>query len=197
MIGVVDLIDPKGSATPEPIPAARHRRKYAIAVVAVLAVLLTVGVMLERWRNGLHMFGAAGNEVGADRMAVGRTFYAPEVSWPTDTPLTLTVPSIRPDIADNTAHATVRVLLCNPRPGLTTGLGTAWSLTRYCSGLHEFIPGSYRLCHELSPNCVMFFLAVTAHTSGHVHIDGVRIHYENGFRHGDQLIGIAIDTTTP
>ena len=133
MIDVVDLIDPNGSTTPEPTPLARRRprRTIAIAITAILVVVVASGVLFERWRNGLHVFPSAGNEVGADRMAVERTFYAPEVSSPTDRPLTLTITSIRPDIARNTAHATIRVLLCTPRPGITIGPGTAWSLTRY------------------------------------------------------------------
>ena len=81
MIDVVDLIDPNGSTTPEPTPLARRRprRTIAIAITAILVVVVASGVLFERWRNGLHVFPSAGNEVGADRMAVERTFYAPEV----------------------------------------------------------------------------------------------------------------------
>ncbi|HZC70131.1 MAG TPA: hypothetical protein VE442_05520 [Jatrophihabitans sp.] len=182
--------------------ARAHRRfgwPWIIAASVVVVALVVAWLIFDHWRNGLRLLGPVGDEVGADRMAIGRTFYAPAVWSPGHSPLTLAVTSLRPEVTDDTAHANVRIVLCTPRR-LSDGMpgAAAWSLTEWCSNLRPFTPGTYRLCpYGSAQGCVAVYVAVTARTSGHVHLDGTHIKYQRGIRPGDQLVGTAIDTTTP
>jgi hypothetical protein len=166
-------------------------------IALVLAVLVAAAVIALRWRNGLHIFEPVGNEVGADQVAVGRTFYAEEVSSPDSGPLSLQVTSIAPVVTVNSAHADVRVLICTLRPGLSTGFLDEWSLQRWCSSVRSFTPGRYMLS-PLPPvaSSVFAVVAITPRGPGTVHVAGVHLRYEQGIRRGDQQVGIEVNTQT-
>jgi hypothetical protein len=177
----------------------RRSRRTALIVAGVAAVVLTAAALVfVHWRNGLRLFNPAGNEVGADQVPIGRTFYVPQVWSPVDRrSVRLKITEIEPAVTVNGAHADIRVVMCTLRPGLTAAFMDDWSLTRWCTSVLPFTPGRYRLS-GLGPSssAVLAVVAVTPRTIGRVHIAGVRVRYEQGLRRGDQRVGIEVDTRT-
>jgi len=185
------------ATTVEPVARRRPSRR-AVVVAAIAVVVLVVGVLLfVRWRNGLRLFPEGGDDVGADQVAVGRTFYSPEVWSPVDTAKSLEITSATPQVSTNSARAEVRTLACTLKPGPSLELGTDWSLRHWCGSVRPFRSGRYRLSGD-SPTdgAVVLVVAITPRAAGHVHVTGVHLQYEQGLRRGDQLVGFEIDTKT-
>ena len=180
-------------------PLRRRARRRVVAIVSTLAaVVVAVGVVAAvRWRNGLHLFSPVGNEVGAYSLAVGRTLYVGNAFLPGRDRLDIRIYSIRPVVTANTAHARIRVLMCTLPPGLDAALGADYSLRHFCAAVKPFTAATYVLGKGITAGTVSVIVAVTSHSSGHVHVAGVRVVYEQGIRRGDQHTGIEIDTRTP
>ena len=190
--------DPSDGEAGQPGGGRRSRRRALIVAGVAAVVLAAAALVFVHWRDGLRLFNPAGNQVGADQVPIGRTFYVPQVWSPEDRPLVrVKITAIKPVVTVNRAHADIRVVMCTLRPGLTTVFGDEWSLTRWCASVRSFTPGRYGL-HGLgqSGSAVGAVVAVTPRTNGRVHIAGVQVRYEQGLRRGDQRVGIEVDTRT-
>lgn len=201
--GMGDFVGTPSSVSVGPTPPSgstsspRRRRAVVAGGAVAAALLLAAALVFVHWRDGLRLFGSGGAEVGAEQVAVGRTFYATAIAAPGSKPLSLRLTSASADVTANTAHADVRVLLCTLSPGPGSLFGAAWSLQPWCSAVRPFTPGSYRLSsYAPTAGAVVVVIAITPRSAGHVHVAGIRIGYEQGIRRGHELAGTAADTHT-
>ena len=177
----------------------RHPRAFAVAAALVAAVVAVAAVVFVHWRDGLRLFFPLANGIGQVHLVVGRTMYVGGMVVPSagNHGVTVRVTSIRPVVTADTAHASVRVLLCTVAPGQDTDFLSAYSLTGACSRVAPFTPGTLTFSSRPKAGTIAAIVAVTPRTSGHVHVAGVDVSYQQGFRRGDQRTGMAIDTRSP
>ena len=198
---VVTSLHPTPAPPEAPLKPAQRgaRRRVVVIVSALVAVVLIVAVVVfMRWRDGLHLFRSVGNEIGADQLPIGRTLYVGDTADPPNGGrLELRITAIRPVVTSNTAHATIRVIMCKAPQEGGEGLGSAYSLKSVCVSAAPFTPATYAVADGSAADTTSVIIAITPHSSGHVHVAGVHITYERGLRRGDQRTGIEIDTRTP
>src|SRR4051794_40953209 len=111
---VVDVGTP---VDPADTRAGRRRvsRRWFLAVGRLFIALTAVAVGLWlRWLYSAHAFGSAGGYELASRRPVGTVFYSPDMTYPdAKQPIAVDMRSVSPRIADNTAGATIEVLICH------------------------------------------------------------------------------------
>lgn len=188
-----------------PARAGRRRRAILLASTVVVLCICGFGAWFAHWRNDLQYFAGHGDVEGADHLSVNKTIYFGAFVQPFSDGRTLDIQSLTPVVTTNTAHATIRVLVCEPTTVTDTAIGAAYSLTPYCSDAFEFRPGRYRLSVEpgkfisqgaSSPRPVSLVVAITPTRAGHVYIAGFRINYSDGIRHGSQQTGVDMEVRT-
>jgi hypothetical protein len=181
---VLDRPQPVGAAADRP----RLRRRWLIAGVAVIVALAALGIGLWwRWLYSAHALdgGAGGSELNAPR-PVGAIFYSPPMVLPAGTgPVTLDVRSVTPRITENSAGATIKVLICHRNDSITH-LGS--DDLSFCAATKPFEPGTLTIGHD-QPGENSIILAIRTSRLGKLTIDGVHVTYRQGWRHGSQDTG--------
>lgn len=165
----------------------RVRRRWFLAVGLLFIALTAVAVGLWlRWLYSAHAFGSAGGYELASRRPVGAVFYSPDMTYPdAKQPVTVDIRSVSPRIVENTAGATVEVLICH-RNDAISHLGSA-DLS-FCAWTQPFSPGALTLGGD-DPGTNSIILAITTRQLGTVVIDGVHVTFRQGLRHGREDTG--------
>ena len=175
--------------------AGNARRKFWWRLFGASAVLLLLaGAAGYAWRwyttaSDLTPYYRI-NESAPFR--IGQTFYVGSDIQPTSPSSghrTLDVKRVTPDIAVNTANATVDVLLCvvaHPNEGMGTGIDTS-----PCAAVTRFRPGRI----DLGFPATEIIYRVSATRPGTVRIEGAGVSYDDGTRRGDQRAGSGIVLT--
>jgi hypothetical protein len=125
-------------------------------------------------------------------MNLGYTAYATQLIGPDDNFLhdtTLDLVDVRPVIVENSARATVRVLLCVPSDQ-GEGLG---SRSDTCRAEEPFHAGRV----NLDQIHYILVLAITPTRPGSLDIAGLQVTYRDGIRHGEQHTGNEIRSIVP
>lgn len=176
-----------------PTEAALEREPRLTKPVKKSAIAVAVVVVLVGFAAWYWMFRA--NELSDYRPAqrgvaglafVGETKYATEIIGPDDNfwhDSTIDLLGVKPVIIENSAQATVRVLLCVPS---NSGEGVSSSLSDFCRSAQPFQPGVVNLDQARHK----IVLAVTLTQPGRLDIAGVQVTYRDGLRHGNQRSGI-------
>lgn len=170
------------------LPALIRRHQRLFAAVIVLAVLMTGLVLGWRWMNYAAVFAPTQQPSQFSALVPGQTIYSTLMLDSADennSPVTVFLTSARPNVAYNSANATVSVLKCT-RAGETAGYGTwdAAHLGGICASMTPLKPGDV----SFGPDTILL-LAITAHTAGQVSVDGIDVEYTTGLRRGHQTIG--------
>jgi hypothetical protein len=176
--------------TPVEVPETQRRRTRrrwlfwgGVTLLAVAA--LAIGLWW-RWLYSAHaLHSGGGGELGFPR-PVGATFYSQAMVFPDgDQTVTLDVRSVTPRVVQDTADATIKVLVCHRNDSISH-LGS--DDLSFCSWTKPFEPGMLTIGAD-DPGTNSIILAITTAHLGRVVIDGVHVTYRQGLRHGSQDTG--------
>ena len=180
-------------------PRSRHRRRLVGPLLVIL--LGMVAVVGYRWLthpDALQPYQGV-NETGSILNA-GPTIYhdtgitpAMTVGKSGPSSVTISLDSVTPIIAANTAQARIVVLVClrNDSP---TGVGTQLDgLTASCSHVE---PLDGRTTLTVGYTTAQIITAITPRAAGSLTITGYEVTYRHGIRHGTQHAGGGFAYTT-
>lgn len=164
----------------------QHRPRISIAVVATLLTVAVLTGFRLRWILHDEALFTNGN-LSSSRVAVGQTIYrGAHVQTPRDGQ-SLNLTSAVPVITNNSADATIAVMVCVTPPGQRVSLvggGDELDPSHSCSTLEPFRPGP-RSLGVLRTGVV---LAITPRHRGSITISGLRVSYRDGMRRGRQVV---------
>lgn len=165
-------------------PPDRRREEFLIIAVIVVA-LITIATVV--WSHSAKAFDRGGAIQSMTVSGNSPRFVSVDAfSGGGEARLhTLHLNSVAPRLAQNTANATVQVLLCRPIADFG-GAATAADMTRFCSSTENFRPvsgsfyptGSWLLVAEITP-----------HQPGVVELAQVNVTFRQGLRTGKQRVG--------
>ena len=171
------------SVETEPPPSRRREEFLIIAVIVV--VLLTMATVI--WSHSAKAFDRGGTVQSATVSGNAPRFISVDAfSGGGNAPLhSVSLNTARPRIFENTANATVQLLLCRPLSDFG-GAATAADMPRFCSSTETFRPvkgtfyptGSWWLVAEITP-----------HQPGVVELAQVNVTFREGLRTGKQRVG--------
>ena len=162
-------------------------------VVAVLAVAIAVGA-LAWWVTHPNVFEPVGSSVTGS-VPVGDSAIITMFAHPRSGEVRLV--SAEPIVAENSAEAAVRVLLCgNPTdlPVNTTIGSDRGRAEEVCSSTSS--PQGARL-ERVSSRAPYLVIEVTPRAPGTVTVNGLRIEYRTGLQRGQQDSGITVRMRAP
>lgn len=156
-------------------------------------MLVAAGIAGYRWRNGLHVFDAAGTAQIGGIVGVGKTYYADANFSTSPHAGAVDLRSVTPHITSNTAHARFQVMTCHK--GTVNAVG-AWSKPIFCADPPvAFRPGTHNFGYDSGKITVL--IRFTLPSPGRFNFNGIDISYNAGWRHGAQRTGIFQHYRTP
>jgi len=185
------VLDPLAAAGgPSPVrPAAsqRARRRLVVAAVAV-AVVSAVGAG-GRWVTHPTALEPVGNGLDS-RVRVRDSAVIGMFAQPTSGQVRLV--SAEPVITEDSANATVRVLLCTNPTELPAGTTLGSDRGRAEQVCARTRPARDAPLGRVSPTVPYLVLEVTPRAPGTVTVEGLRVRYRAGVQRGEQDSGLVV-----
>ena len=189
--------------TPADVPTLASVPRHRVTAVAALSLLVVAGLVLVAafaWVVAAPPpLVPAQGDGNSGPLTIGRTLYVDAAVYvrddagngPESTPLRLD--AIAPRISENSAKATIALLVCT-RNGGSLGVGAQESgLDASCTSVLPFT-GQQEV--DLGFMRTQILLAVTATAPGTVHVEGLDVTYSDGGRAVTQLTGLTVTLTT-
>jgi len=168
----------------EPPPSRRREEFLIIAFIVVVLVTLTAVI----WSHSAKAFDRGGAiQSGTVSGNTPRFISVEAFSGGSSTvPLhSLHLNSVKPIMAENTANASIQMLLCRPIGDFAGDASTA-DMSSFCSSLETFRP----VAGSFFPNGTWLLVAeITPHQPGVVHIAQFNVTFREGLRTGKQRVG--------
>ncbi len=164
----------------------RTRRHWVWVVASLTVVALVLGA--SWWVTHPNVFAGQGSTLRMAPLAVDATGL---VGLPMKAPVDVMLLSVRPNIIQNSAHASFDVVLCTQRGADSLGSGRS-PLSQWCSSISD--PHGATL-HGLTQEPVAgdyLVLMITPRWPGTVRVDGLTIRYRNGLQTGTQTTGMTV-----
>jgi len=179
--------------------SATRRRPAVARTAAVVVAAVAVAGLVWSWRTPPELWPAPTYR-GSDRLPVGHTMYLDTAISVRDESgngpqsYRLRIDSLVPRITENSAQATVALLVCT-RNGGTLGVGAQVDgLDASCTSV---LPFTGRQQIDLGFMTAQILLAVTATVPGTLRVDGVDVTYADGGRAVTQTSGAELTLTAP
>jgi hypothetical protein len=166
-------------------PPGRRREEFLIIAFIVVA-LVTMATLI--WSHSAKVFDRGGAIQSMTVPGNAPRFISVDAfSGGANAPLhSLHLNSAKPIVVENTANATVQVLLCRP----INDFGGAWlaaDMLRFCSSMESFRPVSGSFYPK--PGSWWLVAEITPHQPGVVHLAQVNVTFREGLRTGKQRVG--------
>lgn len=171
----------------EAAPTRPPRARAAAA--AALAALLLAGATW--WATHPDRFDPVGDRWELPDAVIGQPIL---VGMFIDPGGAVTLRSAEPRVRTNTAHADIRVLVCDGRPDTEPVGSQRGSAAVACQAIHA--PSGIRIGKVVSGRSRQLLLEITPRREGRVLVDGVRLSYRAGVRFGADATGVVVDIRT-
>jgi hypothetical protein len=171
---------------------SRVRVARVAAAIGAVALVVVISATAWSWRHPDAFPTYGGYEQGLTRPAPDGPHYF-GMTWGSDGGRVVTARSADPVVVANSARADVKILVCRVRAGSDgslVGVVDAAEAKRFCD-LGRVEGASLNL--RGTPPATQVVVEVTPRQAGRVVIDGVTLHYSQGWRSGTQHIGGRID----
>src|SRR3954447_5034617 len=182
------MLETSISSVPPSTPAQRWRRRWLWLTAAVASALVAAAVLAGGWwMTHPHVFGpSGGNELSTGLRVVGVNR---DVGVVYGDSAEVTLEWGKPHVVENTADATITVVVCTSNQSEPLGSGKG-PLSGYCSSVRP--PRHLTYTGWDGPDFRghdYLLLVVNPHRAGVVRVAGVRIHYRQGLRRGTETAG--------
>ena len=182
---------PDTAAAPEATRSPHPRRLVRALLVILIVVVAVVGYRWLTHPDALQAYQGV-NETGTI-LTVGQTIYhdtgiTPAMAPGSDHPssVTISLGSVTPVVAENTAQASIVVLVCL-RNGNPTGVGTQLNgLSDSCSRVEPLDGPTTVTVGFMTAQIVT---AITPRKAGTLTVTGYHVTYRQGIRNGTQHAG--------